>query len=81
MPDTAASAPKAHVIDDDDGARDSLAFLLSTANVPVETYPSAGAFLTVARQATPLTSLRMRKVGRRSNRNGVPARSRTSWQA
>jgi len=51
MADTAASAPKAHVIDDDDGARDSLAFLLSTANVPVETYPSAGAFLTVARQA------------------------------
>jgi two-component system response regulator FixJ len=51
MPDAAASAPKAHVIDDDDGARDSLAFLLSTANVPVETYPSAGAFLAVARQA------------------------------
>jgi two-component system response regulator FixJ len=51
MPDTAASAPKAHVIDDDDGARDSLVFLLSTADVAVETYPSAGAFLAIARQA------------------------------
>ncbi|HXQ13066.1 MAG TPA: response regulator FixJ [Caulobacteraceae bacterium] len=43
--------PKAHVIDDDEGARDSLAFLLSTADVPVETYPGAGAFLQVARDA------------------------------
>jgi two-component system response regulator FixJ len=43
--------PKAHVIDDDDDARESLAFLLSTADVAVETYPSARAFLAVAPQA------------------------------
>jgi two-component system response regulator FixJ len=39
---------KAHVIDDDDDARESLAFLLTTADVLVETYPSAKAFLAVA---------------------------------
>jgi two-component system response regulator FixJ len=43
--------PKAHVIDDDDDARESLAFLLSASDVPVETYPSAKAFLAVAGQA------------------------------
>jgi len=42
---------KAHVIDDDDDARESLAFLLSTADVAVETYPSARAFLAVAAEA------------------------------
>ncbi len=42
---------KAHVIDDDDDARESLAFLLSTSDVPVETYASARAFLEVADQA------------------------------
>ena len=42
---------KAHVIDDDDEARDSLAFLLSAAGVPVETYPSAAAFLAAAPDA------------------------------
>jgi two-component system response regulator FixJ len=41
--------PKAHIIDDDDAARDALAFLLSTADVPVESYPSAQAFLAAAR--------------------------------
>ncbi|MBV9995901.1 MAG: response regulator [Caulobacteraceae bacterium] len=41
---------KAHVIDDDD-ARDSLAFLLSTADVAVATYASAKAFLEVAAEA------------------------------
>ncbi|HVN00503.1 MAG TPA: response regulator FixJ [Caulobacteraceae bacterium] len=40
--------PVAHVIDDDDDARDSLAFLLSTDDIPVETYSSAQAFLKVA---------------------------------
>jgi two-component system response regulator FixJ len=45
------SEAKAHVIDDDDDARESLAFLLSTADVAVETYPSARAFLAVAAQA------------------------------
>lgn len=39
---------KAHIIDDDEAARDALAFLLSTADVPFEAYDSATAFLTVA---------------------------------
>lgn len=34
-----------HVIDDDDAVRDSLAFLLSTADLDVRTYESATAFL------------------------------------
>jgi len=34
-----------HVIDDDDAMRDSLAFLFQSANVPVQTYDSAAAFL------------------------------------
>ena len=37
-----------HVIDDDDAARDSLAFLLKTAKLAVKTYESARAFLDVA---------------------------------
>jgi two-component system response regulator FixJ len=41
--------PVVHVIDDDDDARNSLAFLLSTADLAVETYASAQAFLAVAR--------------------------------
>src|SRR6266571_1118775 len=41
MPDDAV----VHVIDDDDAARDSLAFLLQTANIEVRTYESAVAFL------------------------------------
>jgi two-component system, LuxR family, response regulator FixJ len=36
-----------HVIDDDEGLRESLAFLLRTAHVAVMTYPSAAAFLAV----------------------------------
>lgn len=44
--------PKAHIIDDDDDARDSLAFLLSAADIPVETYPNAPAFLAVASGAS-----------------------------
>jgi len=39
---------KVHVIDDDDDARESLAFLLSTADVPSQTYASAREFLAVA---------------------------------
>ncbi|MFI4933932.1 MAG: response regulator FixJ [Caulobacterales bacterium] len=42
---------KAHVIDDDEDARESLAFLLEAADVPVQTYPSARAFLAVAAEA------------------------------
>jgi two-component system, LuxR family, response regulator FixJ len=34
-----------HIIDDDEGLRDSLAFLLRTAHIAVTTYPSAAAFL------------------------------------
>lgn len=41
MPDN----PVAHIIDDDDALRDSLSFLLASADIPVETYASAGEFL------------------------------------
>ena len=37
-----------YVIDDDEAARDSLAFLLKTANLDVKTFESAAAFLEVA---------------------------------
>ena len=37
--------PVVHVIDDDDSARDSLAFLLDCAGLKVQAYPSAMAFL------------------------------------
>jgi two-component system response regulator FixJ len=40
-----AIEPVVHVIDDDDSARDSLAFLLDCAELKVQTYPSAIAFL------------------------------------
>jgi two-component system, LuxR family, response regulator FixJ len=51
----------AHVIDDDDGARESLAFLLSTSGIPSQTYASAGAFLAVASGAkgVVVTDIRM----------------------
>jgi len=39
---------RVHVIDDDDAARDSLAFLFESADIAVATYPSAEAFLAVA---------------------------------
>ena len=55
------SERKAHVIDDDEDARESLAFLLATADMPVATYPSAKAFLTVAESArgVVITDVRM----------------------
>ncbi len=40
--------PKAHIIDDDDVARESLSFLLPTADVPFETYAGALEFLAIA---------------------------------
>src|SRR5947209_3732837 len=40
--------PIVHVIDDDEAARDSLAFLLGTAKIDVKTYESATAFLAIA---------------------------------
>jgi two-component system, LuxR family, response regulator FixJ len=53
--------PMVHIIDDDDDARDSLAFLLSTEDLTVETYASAQAFLTVARSVAGvvITDVRM----------------------
>jgi two-component system response regulator FixJ len=47
------TAPEAlaHVIDDDDDARESLAFVLAAAGVPVITYSNARAFLSVAAEA------------------------------
>jgi len=41
-----------HVIDDDADAREALAFLLSTADLSVESYASAAAFLAVATEAS-----------------------------
>jgi two-component system response regulator FixJ len=49
MPETGAAL--VHVIDDDDDARDSLAFMLKMAKFAVATYPSAAAFLAVAADA------------------------------
>ena len=52
---------KVHIIDDDDDARDSLAFLLSTADVQAQTYASAREFLAVAgaAQGVVVTDVRM----------------------
>ena len=51
-----------HVIDDDDAVRDSLQFLLTTADISVATYPSATEFL-ARMPATPsgciITDIRM----------------------
>jgi two-component system response regulator FixJ len=47
MPD-----PIVHVIDDDEAARKSLAFLLRSASLPVATYASAAAFLAVAKDVS-----------------------------
>jgi len=54
----------AHVIDDDDDARESLAFLLSTADVASQTYASASAFLAVAAEAhgVVVTDIRMPEI-------------------
>src|SRR5215468_738178 len=54
-----------HVIDDDQAARDSLAFLLKTAKLPVKTYESASAFLDVAtgiRSGCIITDVRMPEI-------------------
>ncbi|HWA60615.1 MAG TPA: response regulator FixJ [Caulobacteraceae bacterium] len=45
------SAGKVHLIDDDADVRDSLTFLLSTADIDVDAYDSAKAFLAVAGEA------------------------------
>jgi two-component system response regulator FixJ len=56
--------PTVHVIDDDDDARDSLAFLLSTDDLKVETYATAQAFLAVARSVAGVvvTDVRMPEI-------------------
>jgi len=57
--------PIVHVIDDDEAARDSLAFLLGTAKISVKTYESAVAFLKVAadvRSGCIITDVRMPEV-------------------
>ncbi len=67
-----------HVIDDDDDARDSLAFLLSTADVEVQVYESAVAFLKALPQVTGgciITDVRMPEIDgiellRRLNESG-----------
>jgi two-component system response regulator FixJ len=53
-----------HVIDDDDDARDSLAFLLKTANLETATYPNAEAFLAVCEKAggVVITDVRMPEI-------------------
>ena len=55
---------RAHVVDDDDNARDALAFLLSTAGVPAQTYPTAMAFLevAVAARGVLVTDIRMPEI-------------------
>ncbi len=45
MTSATPSKPKVHVIDDDDAVRDSLAFLLRSADIDVATHESAAAFL------------------------------------
>jgi two-component system, LuxR family, response regulator FixJ len=57
-----AERPTVHVIDDDEAARHSLAFLLGTAKIEVKTYESATAFLKVApsvRSGCIVTDVRM----------------------
>ncbi len=68
-----------HIIDDDDDARESLAFLLSTADVEVRAYESAVAFLKVLPQVTAgcvITDVRMPEIDgmellRRLNQSGA----------
>ncbi len=53
---------RVHVIDDDDALRESLAFLLGTADIEVESYASAAAFLEVlphTRVSCVITDVRM----------------------
>jgi len=60
-----SDGPIVHVIDDDEAARDSLAFLLGTAKISVHTYESAVAFLKVAadvRSGCIITDVRMPEI-------------------
>jgi two-component system response regulator FixJ len=51
----------AHVIDDNDDARRSLALLLSTSGIPAQTYASASAFLAVASEAKGVVVIDLRE--------------------
>jgi len=56
------SDPTVHVIDDDEAMRDSLSFLLDTADLKARTYDSAPAFLSRAQELEPgciVTDIRM----------------------
>jgi two-component system, LuxR family, response regulator FixJ len=60
--ETAAAQPVVHIIDDDEGLRDSLAFLLRSAALEVRSFESAKAFLDALPRAVPgcvITDVRM----------------------
>src|SRR6516164_11454308 len=60
--ENAAAQPVVHVVDDDEGQRESLAFLLRSAGIEVRSFESAKAFLDVLPGAAPgcvITDLRM----------------------
>src|ERR1700758_5035184 len=60
--DHAVAQPVVHIIDDDDGLRESLAFLLRSAELEVRSFDSAKAFLEVLSHAAPgcvITDVRM----------------------
>ena len=60
-----ADQPSVHVIDDDEAMRDSLAFLLRSANIPVRTHESAVAFLAAlagVRSGCIVTDVRMPEI-------------------
>jgi two-component system, LuxR family, response regulator FixJ len=60
--ETAAAQPVVHIIDDDEGLRESLAFLLRSANLEVRSFESAKAFLDALPRAVPgcvITDVRM----------------------
>ena len=69
---------RVHVIDDDDAARDSLAFLFESADIAVETYASGAAFLAVApslAEGCIVTDVRMPEI------NGIELLKRLRAQA
>jgi two-component system response regulator FixJ len=60
--ETAAAQPVVHIIDDDEGLRESLAFLLRSASLEVRSFESAKAFLDKLPHAMPgcvITDVRM----------------------
>ena len=60
--ETAAAQPVVHIIDDDEGLRESLAFLLRSAALEVRSFESAKAFLDALPHAVPgcvITDVRM----------------------